>query len=84
LSDPCSRLLECFAVVFPELNEVQILGSSVDSVPDWDSLASVTLYSLIEEEFGVEIDIDDLDGLISFEGILNYITAIKRITENNG
>lgn len=47
--------------------------SSIASVGAWDSLASINLYSLVEEEFGVEINMDDLENLISFELILGYI-----------
>ena len=73
MSDSRSRLLHCSSVVFPELPEEELLHSSVDSVGDWDSLASVNLYSLVEEEFSVEIKLEDLENLLSFELILEYI-----------
>ena len=73
MPDSRSRLLHCFSVVFPELPEEELPRSSVDSVDDWDSLASVNLYSLVEEEFGVEIKLEDLENLLSFELILEYI-----------
>jgi len=76
-------LLECFSAVFPKLGEAEILNSNVDSVTDWDSLASVTLYSLVEEEFGVEIDPDDLENLLSFELILKYVSEKGGIPGNN-
>ena len=74
MPDSRSRLLECFSAVFPKLREDELLHSSVDSVADWDSLASVTLYSLVEEEFGVEIRIEELENLLSFEMILKYVS----------
>ena len=48
MSDLQARLIECFSAVFPKLKGEELLHSSVDSVADWDSLASVTLYSIIE------------------------------------
>lgn len=83
MSDPQSRLLECFSAVFPKLGEAEILNSNVNSVTDWDSLASVTLYSLVEEEFGVEINLEDLEDLLSFERILKYVGEKGGIPENN-
>lgn len=75
MSDSRSRLLHCFSIVFPKLQEEELPHSSVDSVDDWDSLASVNLYSLVEEEFGVEIRLEDLENLLSFELILEYING---------
>jgi acyl carrier protein len=60
------RLLKCFQVVFPGLNEGQIRVASVDSVQAWDSLATVKLFSLVEEEFGVVLDFEDLPEMTSF------------------
>ena len=73
MSDSKFRLLHCFSVVFPKIPEEELLHSSVGSVDDWDSLASVNLYSLVEEEFGIEINLEDLENLLSFELILEYI-----------
>ena len=83
MSDPQSRLLECFSVVFPTLEENKIRNSSVDSVTDWDSLASVTLYSLVEEEFDIEINLEDIGNLLSFERILEYIIEKADFPGNN-
>ena len=73
MADVRSRLTHCFSAVFPELDEQEIPLSSVASVGAWDSLASINLYSLVEEEFGIEINMEELEDLISFELILGYI-----------
>jgi acyl carrier protein len=73
LPDARSRLIRCFSVVFPNLEEQEIPISSVASVGDWDSLASINIYSLVEEEFGIEISMEDLENLLSFELILEFI-----------
>ena len=67
------RLVRCFSSVFPELNEDQIRNASVDSVPDWHSLASVTLISVVQEEFGVQVGLTDLSNLVSFSAVQNYV-----------
>jgi len=64
------RLLRCFLALFPELNAEEIVRATPTSIKRWDSLASVTLLTLVEEEFAVEIDVDDLDQFTSFERIL--------------
>jgi acyl carrier protein len=55
MSNEEERLTECFRSVFPDLSSDEILRASSASVATWDSLATVTLVSLIEEEFGVTI-----------------------------
>lgn len=61
------RLQECFSNVFPNLSSEEILRASSASVATWDSLATVTLVSLIEEEFGVTISPDEYEYIVSFD-----------------
>ena len=72
-SDTAGRLEGCFAVLFPELSPPEIRSSSPASVAAWDSLATVNLIGLIEEEFNVDIPEDALDELGSFALILDYL-----------
>ena len=67
------RLVRCFSSVFPSLNEDEIRNASVDSVPGWHSLASVTLISVVQEEFGVQVGLTDLPNLVSFSAVQNYV-----------
>jgi acyl carrier protein len=73
MSDAKVRLTKCFAAVFPDLSEDQIHQATPTKVAVWDSLASITLISVIEEEFGVEIDPEDIEHLVSFESVLDYV-----------
>ena len=68
-----NRLVRCFSSVFPELNEEQIRAASVDSVSEWHSLAAVTLVSLLQEEFGLQVSLAELPNLISFSSVENYV-----------
>ncbi len=43
-------------------------------------MASITLVSVIEEELGTEIDPDDLEQLVSFELVLDYLQNDKQIS----
>ena len=45
-------------------------------------MASVTLVATIEEEFGIEIDIQDLEDLVSFDKILNRVRQKATNAEN--
>jgi acyl carrier protein len=67
------RLVRCFSSVFPDLNEEQIRNASVESVSGWHSLASVTLISVVQEEFGVQVSLADLPNLVSFSAVQNYV-----------
>jgi len=42
-----------------------------------DSLAGVTLIALINEEFGVDIDVEELLGLGTFEAIREHLREEK-------
>ena len=71
------RLASCFATVFPELDPQEIASVSVGSMASWDSLAGITLISVIEEEFGLSISPHDVPELVSFELILDYLRRIQ-------
>ena len=67
------RLENVFATVFPDLPPNKIRAASQDSVKTWDSVAAVTLLNLIEEEFGVQMEFEDIGDLTSFSSIAEYL-----------
>jgi acyl carrier protein len=67
------RLTRCFASVFPALSANELPNASVETVPDWDSLAAVTLVAVIEQEFDIQIDLMELPELTSYAAVLNYL-----------
>ena len=73
-----TRLQKCFSKVFPDLSPDRIRSASVDTVPAWDSLASITLLSLIREEFGIIPDIERFEEFTSFRGLAGYIDETSR------
>ncbi|HZW29647.1 MAG TPA: acyl carrier protein [Isosphaeraceae bacterium] len=75
-ADPRSRLVQCFAAAFPNLEAEAIPRAAAATLPEWDSLASMTLLGLIEEEFQLRVPAADIPRLTSFSVILNYIDNI--------
>ena len=76
MDDTKQRLTSCFQIVFPDLPETAIPQASQATVPVWDSVAAITMVSVIEDEFGVELDLDDLADLDSFEKIYAYVQKL--------
>lgn len=73
MDDTTTKLKECFQIIFPDLNEKDIPTATQDNVAAWDSVAAITLVSVIEEQFGIEMDLDDLAELDSFEKVCAYL-----------
>jgi acyl carrier protein len=73
MSEQESRLMRCFASVFPGLTPEEIRKTRAESSGVWDSLALVTLTAVVEEEFGIEIDPEALPQLDSFTAFGDYL-----------
>lgn len=77
MTDVEPRLIKCFAAVFPGLPAQQIPLASMDTVEAWDSVATVTLVTVLEEEFGIQIELEALERFVSFHSIRNYLTELS-------
>jgi acyl carrier protein len=75
MRDHDERLIRCFASVFPALTQEEIEDASSDSVGTWDSLSSVTLAAVIQEEFNIEIEPDAFANLDSFGAFRDYLST---------
>lgn len=73
MTEQDDRLVRCFACVFPTLSEGEIRAADVAPLFDLDSLAGVTLVTLIDQEFGVGVELSDLLELGSFQAIEQYL-----------
>lgn len=69
--------MECFAAVFPALNDVEIIEAMQASMAGWDSLVAVTLVNVVEDEFGIEIPPEEVEVLVSFDTFRNYLAKIE-------
>jgi acyl carrier protein len=77
MTDAQSRLLRCFNAVFPDLSAEEIPRAAMTSVGSWDSLASVTLIAVVEEEFDIQVAPEALEQFVSFELILGYLQELE-------
>lgn len=68
-----TRLINCFQTVFPDLPAARIPAASQSSVAAWDSTAAIVLVNVVEDEFGIQVDLDRLGELDSFERICQYL-----------
>ena len=73
MSEQPEKLVRCFRAVFPDLAPDEVLLASVQTVPQWDSLATVTLVALMQREFNLEIDPLDVVDCDSFESMRAYL-----------
>jgi acyl carrier protein len=72
-----ARLVQCFSVIFPNLSEKDLSYAGMETVEDWDSVATVTLINVVEEEFGIQIGLEDMEEMLSFRQFLNYLKNRK-------
>ena len=70
-----TRLIDCFHTVFPDLPVSGIPQATQASVETWDSTAAILLVNVIEEEFEIQMDLDQLAGFDSFERIRTYLNT---------
>ncbi len=73
MNDHRERLLRCFTLVFPNLSPEQAARASQASLAEWDSVASISLLNVVEEEFQIEVDMEVLADLSSFDLVLDYL-----------
>jgi acyl carrier protein len=76
MNDTQARLTKCFSAVFPQLSNREISSASMETLEAWDSIASITLVTVIEEEFSVQFEPTVLDRFVSFRSILDYLTGL--------
>lgn len=63
------KLNRCFALTFPNLDPAKYATANAQNVNEWDSIAQLTLLTVIGEEFGREIDFEEFEGATSFEAL---------------
>ena len=73
MNDISARLTKCFQTVFPDLPDANIVTAKQDSVPTWDSVASIMLINVVEDEFRIQMDLERLSEFSSFEAIGAYV-----------
>lgn len=67
------RLTRCFLSVLPNLETETIRDMNVTALSDVDSWASATLVAVIDEEFGINLSLDQLWELGTFQAIERFL-----------
>lgn len=73
IGDSDRRLKQVFLAVFPKLAAEDVETASVETLEAWDSLAGITILTLLEETFQIQLDPLLLVDLTSFVAIRNYL-----------
>ncbi|HYZ75239.1 MAG TPA: acyl carrier protein [Chthoniobacterales bacterium] len=72
------RLVRCFSSIFPASTDEEIRAIDLERFGDMDSLAGVTLVAVIEQEFGVALELEELLALRSFDAVQRYVNEQHR------
>ena len=80
MTDTRDRLSKCLSAYFSSLAIEDIPRATMATVGEWDSMASVSLISLVSEEFGIEIAPEDYERFVSYELILDYLENVRRVS----
>ena len=71
------KLLKCFSAVFPQLSPSEIAAANAENTSGWDSVAHVTLLTLVGEEFDIDVDFERFEHAMSFSGFVTIIEEIR-------
>ena len=74
--DTRARVACCFLAVFPRLTNAELSAASIQTVEGWDSVASVTLVALIEEEFDIQIEPEAVENMMSYRSVVDYLQGM--------
>jgi acyl carrier protein len=73
LNNSDERLMRCFVSAFPNATRDEIRSTRFDGLTGWDSLRGVTLLAVLDEEFGVQVDLGELLELETFDGVKLFL-----------
>lgn len=74
MSETLGRINKVFKVIFNNNDLVITEKTSAGDIAGWDSLQHVNLLSMLEEEFHIEFDIDEI---ISMENVGDMLRIIE-------
>lgn len=73
--DVRERLIRCFAAVFDQVEEDAIPLLHSEAIEAWDSLANVMLMSVVQQEFSLNISLEEAKSLNSFETLFERVMS---------
>lgn len=71
------KLAHCFSLAFPKMEASRYSSANVENTAEWDSVAQVTLLTVIGEEFGIDIDFEEFEGATSFDALAKRIAQLE-------
>jgi len=74
MSDILQRINKIFRIIFENENLVISEETCADDINEWDSLQHINLIAMLEQEFGIEFDIDEI---ISMENVGDMVKVIS-------
>ena len=78
MSELDNRLSALFRATFPDLGSQNLRDVTRDTVAGWDSIAVMTLFTLIEEEFGERFDLEEAAEWTSYAQIRGALESRLR------
>ena len=78
MNDVGERLARCFLSALPKLTMDNVRDTNVTALSDVDSWASVTLIAVIDEEFGINLSLDQLWELGTFQAIEQFVVEQRQ------
>ena len=75
MPDIPSRVSHCFLTVFPDLADDDVARASQAALPQWDSVAHITLLSALSEEFQLDLDDESFETLTSYLLIVDFVES---------
>jgi acyl carrier protein len=68
------HLMRCFASAFPVASRDEIrTAKTFEAIPGWDSLRMVNLLAVLDDEFGIQIDLPELLDVEPFDAVKKYL-----------
>jgi len=68
-----NEFIELFSEIVESENPVSLEDVLLD-LEEWDSLAALSLISMIDDEYGVIIGSKDIEKMVTVGDVLNFIT----------
>ncbi|HJP17143.1 MAG: hypothetical protein CMD96_06955 [Gammaproteobacteria bacterium] len=71
------KIIDLFSSVLDVKKEKITVETSMDDLPEWDSLAHISLVSAIEEEFKVSMSMDEITSMLSIKSAIEIISELS-------
>jgi acyl carrier protein len=72
------RLSRIFNKTFPSLDVAAAPKATADTVPGWDSIATLTLFMQCEEDFGIKLGYDRIAETKTYADLYKLVEGLTR------